>query len=49
MMTHTLMSDIAYTIIFTYLFIKNVFRGRRGRDYMVFGFTTACAIKAYHH
>jgi len=23
--------------------------GRRGRDRMVVGFTTACAISAYHH
>jgi hypothetical protein len=38
-----------YTIIFTYLFIKNVFRGRHGRDCMAIGFTTVCAISAYHH
>ena len=24
-------------------------RGRRGRSRMVFGFTTTCAISAYHH
>ena len=24
-------------------------RGRRGRDHMAFGFTTTCAISAYHH
>jgi hypothetical protein len=24
-------------------------RGRRGRDCMVVGFTTTCAISAYHH
>jgi len=24
-------------------------RGRRGRDRMVVGFTTTCAIRAYHH
>jgi len=23
--------------------------GRRGRDHMVVGFTTTCAISAYHH
>jgi len=23
--------------------------GRRGRDRMVVGFTTTCAIRAYHH
>jgi hypothetical protein len=27
----------------------NVHRGRRGRDRMVVGFTTTCAISAYHH
>ena len=25
------------------------FRGRRGRDHMVVGFTTTCAISIYHH
>jgi len=24
-------------------------RGRRGRDHMIVGFTTTCAINAYHH
>jgi len=24
-------------------------RGRRGRDCMVVGFTTTCAISSYHH
>jgi hypothetical protein len=24
-------------------------RGRRGHDHMVVGFTTTCAIRAYHH
>ena len=24
-------------------------RGRRGRDHMVVGFKTTCAISAYHH
>jgi len=24
-------------------------RGRRGRDRLVVGFTTTCAISAYHH
>jgi hypothetical protein len=30
---------------------KNIFPqgGRRGRDRMVVGFTTTCAISAYHH
>ena len=31
------------------LLISNAFRGRRGRDLMVVGFTTTCAISAYHH
>jgi hypothetical protein len=25
------------------------YRGRRGRDCMVVGFTTTCAVSAYHH
>jgi len=29
--------------------IINVKRDRRGRDRMVDGFTTTCAISAYHH
>ena len=28
---------------------SHFFRGRRGRDRMVVGFTTAYAIGAYHH
>ena len=28
---------------------QNLLRGRRGRDRMVVGFTTTCAISAYHH
>jgi len=27
----------------------SLFRGRRSRDHMVVGFTTTCAIRAYHH
>jgi hypothetical protein len=27
----------------------SLYRGRRGRDRMVIGFTTICAISAYHH
>ena len=26
-----------------------IYRGRRGRDRMVIGFTTTCAISAYHY
>ena len=29
--------------------ISNNIRGRRGRDRMVVGFTTTCAISVYHH
>jgi len=25
------------------------YRGRRGRDRMIVGFTTTCAVSAYHH
>jgi hypothetical protein len=40
-----------------YKYINNInqmtanvmYRGRRGRDRMVVGFTTTCAISAYHH
>jgi len=28
---------------------SNGTRGRRGRDRIVVGFTTTCAISAYHH
>jgi len=31
------------------LFFLSTVRGRRGRDHMVIGFTTTCAISAYHH
>ena len=31
----------------TYFYIA--FKGRRGRDRMVVGFTTTCAISGYHH
>ena len=29
--------------------ITNSHGGRHGRDHMVVGFTTTCAISAYHH
>ena len=30
--------------------MKNIYiSGRRGRDHMVVGFETTCAISAYHH
>jgi hypothetical protein len=29
--------------------ITSIARGRRGRDGMVVGLTTTCAISAYHH
>ena len=31
------------------VFLISLKVGRRGRDCMVVGFTTACAISAYHH
>jgi hypothetical protein len=33
----------------TGLILKVVFRGRRGRDHMVVGFTITYAISVYHH
>jgi hypothetical protein len=30
-------------------FNRYLFRGHRGRDRIVVGFTTTCAISAYHH
>jgi hypothetical protein len=39
-------NQLYYTIYFTLISI--VFQGRRGRDRMVVGFTTICAIRAYH-
>ena len=33
----------------TLSFFENIFRGCRGRDCMVVGFTTTYAISAYHH
>jgi hypothetical protein len=39
-------TQLYYTIYFTLISI--VFQGRRGRDRMVVGFTTICAIRAYH-
>jgi len=36
-----------------YIDLNNAFllnsQGRRGHDHMVVGFTTSCAISAYHH
>jgi len=32
-----------------FFFFLSLFRGRRGRDRMVVGFTTTYAISAYHH
>jgi hypothetical protein len=32
-----------------YYFYLNGVRGRRGCDRMIVGFTTTCAISAYHH
>ena len=29
--------------------VNHIFRGRRGRDRLLVGFTTICAIGAYHN
>jgi hypothetical protein len=39
--------DIIPTMVYTLTFV--LYRGRRGRDRMVVGFTTKYAISAYHH
>jgi hypothetical protein len=36
------------TVIYLIL-IDEILMGRRGGDHMVVGFTTTCAISAYHH
>jgi hypothetical protein len=46
-LVYSLNSRFYYFIFLsTIIFFQRV---RRGRDRMVFGFTTACAISAYHH
>ena len=50
---NVLISDIRsqhfYKIFLAYISEEADFEGRRGRDRMVVGFTTTCAISAYHH
>ena len=45
--------DVVNNCNIWYMQLSRVFyfyrRGRRGRDYMVAGFATTCAISAYHH
>ena len=39
-----------YVYLFSYsIFFPDTFGGRCGRDHMVVGFTTNCAVSAYHH
>jgi len=43
-----------HTVLCTYsalfhIALTQFFKGRRGRDRMVVGFPTACAISVYHH
>ena len=53
--TDSVMEPIIYLLKFpiTYILIEVVYtvisRSRRGRDRMVVGFTTTCAISAYYH
>jgi len=54
------MADIKHILVTSLIYVRfsikfgtfiNVHRGRRGTgsDHMVVGFTTTCAISAYHH
>ena len=36
-------------MLFILILIDEILMGRRGGDHMVVGFTTTCAISAYHH
>jgi hypothetical protein len=40
---------IAAMLISYFVAFLITFRGRHGRDFMVVGFTTTCAISAYYH
>ena len=42
-------NSLINTCIYFILEYINTLRGRRGRDLMVVGFTTTCAISAYYH
>jgi hypothetical protein len=50
---HVIISPVTVFIFFniteTIIYIRYNIRGRRGRDSMVVGFTTTCAISTYHH
>ena len=44
--------EATYSFVYAALFhiaLTQFFKGRRGRDRMVVGFPTACAISVYHH
>jgi hypothetical protein len=51
MLTHSLILIMYYNFIFilTDDYLISLLMGRRGRDRMVFRFTTTYAISAYHH
>jgi hypothetical protein len=44
-----LLTKVVNTYRYMYKPSKDLRGGRRGRDHMVVGFTTTCAISAYHH
>jgi hypothetical protein len=43
-----IIKDSAMTVIDHSVFNKTL-GGRRGRDYLIVGFTATCAISDYHH
>ena len=46
--TNDLEQDLCIIVLITFCIFLNTLRGCRGRDRMVVGFTTTCAISAYH-
>jgi hypothetical protein len=40
---------VMFSYLFSFFVLSYYVRGRRGRHHMVVGFTTVCAISAYHH
>jgi len=49
MLFYLLLFLMVYILHLPYLTSTELNRGRRGRNRMVVGFTTTCAISAYHH
>ena len=45
------MLEMTFTFPLSFVITDEIYsaRDRRGRDHMVVGFTTTCAISAYHH